>query len=273
MEGISLEYQKDCAGLIESALAILARFHPEVYRQFADNVYSIALKPLSKGGFTNMAYSDLPGTFIISFKNNAYELADIFIHEFHHNRLFFFEEQGGFFSQKGGPDALSDASFYSPWRDDLRPLHGILHAAYVYTPVNEFWLSVLKHGDTTSNQGLQNYAIDCLLRGVMQVHLGLYILMQNADLSELGQAILEQIQDRLNAITTEIKALDLSFTTPSIICTENGELRSETNAIDSHALTLQEALLSHIESVAPAEQVQPLQHQFRSFKETFTLYQ
>lgn len=268
LDDVDLDFQHNAVDLVQSGLAVLARFHPEVFRQFADNVYAMALKPLYNGRFTNMAYSDLPGTFIISYKNNPYELADIFIHEFHHNRLFFFEEQGSFFSQQSQVDPLNDSVFYSPWRDDLRPLHGILHAAYVYTPVNEFWLSVLKHGGV--DKAHRDYAIDRLLRGVMQVHIGLYILKQQGNLTPAGKGIVDDIQARLNKITEEIRPMNLSYALQATVCFEDGTLMPETNPVNQQAMTIQESLLSHIKTVAPAKQIPALQSLYQSFQETFT---
>ena len=55
------------------------------------------------------------------------DLADDLLHETAHHRLHSLEELAPL-KRKG-----ADAHYYSPWRRQVRPLHGILHATYTFT--------------------------------------------------------------------------------------------------------------------------------------------
>ena len=89
----------------------------------------------------NTSFSQLPGAFAVGEARDRLVLAEDFIHEFYHNRLFCIEERGAFFEGQGDGAEPVD-SYYSPWRYDPRPLQGLFHALYVFTGVCRYWLSV-----------------------------------------------------------------------------------------------------------------------------------
>jgi hypothetical protein len=61
------------------------------------------------------------------------QLAATLIHEFQHSKLH------GVLDLVPLHTAGEERVHYSPWRDDSRPLEGILHAIYSYVGVTEFW--------------------------------------------------------------------------------------------------------------------------------------
>jgi HEXXH motif-containing protein len=61
------------------------------------------------------------------------QLADTLIHEFHHSVLYAVMDMVTLHT--AGPAA----EHYSPWRDDPRPIQGLLHGAYAYLGVVDFW--------------------------------------------------------------------------------------------------------------------------------------
>ena len=95
--------------------------------------------------FVNVSASELPGAFVCTVPADLYVLAGSFIHEFHHNTLFGIEERGPFFDMSE-EDVVEGENHYSPWVETLRPLHGILHAVYVFLPVFRYWSAALRDG-------------------------------------------------------------------------------------------------------------------------------
>jgi HEXXH motif-containing protein len=67
-------------------------------------------------------------------------LAEALIHELGHNLLNVSIEEGEVF--EGSPP--HEAILYSPWRKDARPLSGVLHAAFVFERVCEFYRRYLE---------------------------------------------------------------------------------------------------------------------------------
>lgn len=249
LEAADSRFQRRHAKLVAGALSTMQQYVPATYRVFLDHTWSLALKPLAAGGFTNIAHSELPGTFVAGAIANVLEMADTLIHEFHHHHLFFLEEPGPFFSENG-PDPLADERFYSPWRPDPRPLHGLIHGAFVYTPVNAFWLQALRSGELGTDD--RNYALDRLLRGLAQVSIGLRQLERHAVLTDRGDMVVAAIRRQFEDGVTGARSLALPDPAdiPALLCDESGHYQPQTAPSEGHALSLSQALQHHIDTTA-----------------------
>jgi hypothetical protein len=128
-----------------------------------------------------VSYSELPGAFAFQGIPHLYSAAEACIHEFHHNRLFCLEECEPILAG----DALGTedhAGYYSPWREGLRPLRGILHGAYVTAAQLRFWLAVARAPDTEGM--LADFVTGQLIRQPVVVDLGLGQLERHARFTE-----------------------------------------------------------------------------------------
>ena len=84
--------------------------------------------PLSERGTVSFSLPDRPGVSFINVRGKSIlDLADDLLHETAHHRLHGLEELQPLVVDDGEP------RYHSPWRGSLRPLHGILHAAYTFT--------------------------------------------------------------------------------------------------------------------------------------------
>lgn len=235
-------YQREHAHVVAQALSLLDRYLPDTYAQFRSVMRYIALKPLLTGGYTNSSHSDLPGAFVCGIVHEPYELADGIIHEFYHNRLFFIEEIAPFFSDSA--DALENRSYYSPWRSDLRPLHGILHALYVYLPVCRFWLQVSLGGEVAGMR--LSYVHDQLVRIPLQLQIAVHQLSRHARFTDFGRAVFEQLKkdvaDLQDAITGPAATIDV----PAVVCSEDGSFTNQLAKSQNRSLSVREAVLEHL---------------------------
>lgn len=204
---------------LHAALETVKRYHPQTYAQMVESMQLIALKRYEAGGFTNLSHSDLPGAFIISAVDNAHELADTLIHEFYHNRLFFLEERAPFFSD-AAQNAAADGGHYSPWRDDLRPLVGLLHAVYVHTPVTEYWLHVLSSGGLSKS--VREFATDRLIRYPVQLAMGLHQLRRYGHFATAGELLMEELEERLADLRQRIAQVLPVQDAPAYACQGGG---------------------------------------------------
>jgi HEXXH motif-containing protein len=243
-------YQAEHRELLREALQLIATHQPECFGQFRKVVQVIALKPLAAGGYTNISYSDLPGALVVGVVKHPYELADILIHEFHHDRLFAIQESEPFFAEAATDPG--DQRYYSPWRDDPRPLHGILHGFYVFQPVWSFWKDVCKEGGTDPR--LLDYARDRLLRTALQLSIALHQLERHASFNASGAALFAALSHDVIEIQRSLKDVVGDYDVPAFVCGEDGSIQPERAARSGSPLSVREALREHLRRAATKDQ-------------------
>jgi len=241
---LPLEFQAQNSELVTEALSAIARLEPATFSHFGQAIRAVALKPTRDGNFGSISSSELPGAFVCSVPCDSYELAATFIHEFHHNRLYFIEETGPFF-ELAEEDAIDGENHYSPWRDTLRPLHGLLHALYVYIPVFRFWAAAIREGGL--NGPRLAYAKDQLGRIPFQLQIGVNQLRRHARFTSFGSMLFEQMARETADAEMEARALGVTLGTPAMSLRAGGIFRPTTHHGDSRQLTIGETLLSHLE--------------------------
>ncbi|MDZ7736240.1 MAG: HEXXH motif-containing putative peptide modification protein [Gammaproteobacteria bacterium] len=238
-------FQEHRVELVQQTLQVLRDRAPEVFAQFADAVPYIALKPLRGGDYTNLAHSELPGTFIAAAIDHPHEMADTFIHEFHHNRLFFLEETGPFFDETH-TQALEEQRYYSPWRDDLRSLHGIYHAVYVFIPVTRFWLRVL--AEDPPDDSLRAYAGERIARFLLQLRIGIAQIDRHAELTPYGEALFRQMAGDVAELEGLARAAGVDDRAAALACGADGRIAP------AGASSVRADVLEHLARFAPRQQ-------------------
>lgn len=120
---------------LHQAWRLLVRHHPEHAESLSSGV--ACLVPLARdpatGNAASFASPDGFGAIALTAPLSGEGLADSLIHEFQHAKL---NSVLGVMALYDGND---DGKLYSPWRDDPRPLVGLLHGAYAYVGVTDFW--------------------------------------------------------------------------------------------------------------------------------------
>jgi len=215
------EFQKQHIALVEKALALVDRHQPDVLRQLGDLIKVIAMKVPMSGGYSNVSLSDLPGAFVLSAVQEPYWIADSLIHEFFHNRLFFITEEEPIFADaEPDQDADEPGEFYSPWRTDLRPLSGVIHALYVYTGVCKFWFSVWRSGET---DGLRRaYVEDQALRWMYAIRIGTHQLRARAQFTEFGAKLFNEMEQEAESLWSAGQLLGLTPSAPAMLVHPDG---------------------------------------------------
>jgi len=246
-----LHFHQDHKSLILKCLEVMERYHKESFHLIQEHKIWVGLKPLQSGNYSNITCSELPLSFIASIFYDPYVMADTFIHEFHHNRLFFIEEKGAFLDNSE-VDPIADNSYYSPWRNDIRPLQGILHAVYVYIPVSAFWFNVMEAGKASEKQ--LAFARSQWLRGYLQLVIGLFQLDRFGSFTSLGREFINKLGKAVEEIGEEVARSSFSYETPAMVCQESGELLPQKCRETKRELNIAEAVLDHIERNAPEVQ-------------------
>lgn len=238
---LPLRFQATHAPLVAGSLGLMKRHHPVAHSHFARMMRLVVLKPRAMGGYSNLSHSDLPGAAICGVVGDPYEMADTLIHELHHNRFFFIEEAGPFFRDPTA--AVLEGRYYSPWRDDLRPLHGLFHALYVYLPVARFWLAVHRSGETAEPR--RSYVVDRLLRIPRQLRLAAGVLRDHAELTPLGASLFEAMEREVGAIEADVRDLALPPDAPAMSLESDGQLVTECDPT-GRPLTVAGAVTAHV---------------------------
>lgn len=242
---LPMEFQAENVPAVTAALAAIRRFQPETFLHISSALHTIALKPRDDTVLFNVSASELPGAFVCTIPpTEPYSLAGSFIHEFYHNTLFCIEEAGRFLETTEN-DEIEGENHYSPWVETLRPLHGILHAVYVFMPVFHFWKAVVRDG--TSDAGKLAHAREWVARIPVQLRMGINQLERYAKFSEFGAAIFQEMVREVEAIEADSRSLGADLATPIMGIDSRGVFRQFLREGDTRPMTVGEALLDHLE--------------------------
>ena len=76
----------------------------------------------------------IPGVVILSWMSNTSVIVEALVHEYHHHKLNALLNLDPIIAE-----GTFEEIYYSPWRNDPRPLDGILQGIYVFQAVLDFW--------------------------------------------------------------------------------------------------------------------------------------
>ena len=238
--GLPLEFQSRYRPAVVDALDTIRRLQPETFAQLEQALHTVALRP-NDGTFFNLSASELPGSFVCTVPSDAYVLASTFIHELHHNTLFAIEEAGPFL-EAGERDEVEGENHYSPWVETLRPLHGILHAVYVFLPVFRFWCGVIDEGPL--GEGRLAHANEQVARIPVQLRIGVNQLRRHARFTRLGSTLFDEMAAKVTEAEDTARAMGATLRTEVIGISPSGALRPV--RVNGRPLTVAEAMLDHL---------------------------
>jgi hypothetical protein len=170
----------------QRALIILREIDTSLFEECT--TLSTAVLPLHSGGISygSASAQDILGLIFLPGIDEIYDLAECYLHESLHQKLFRMDSCKPIFLD---PNAYSKDEFYSPWRNDPRPLNGILHGCYVFVGVSLFWWHLFDSKNLSYEACIFQYYFR-----LQQVHEGLKVLMNHRNqLSILGTRILYDI--------------------------------------------------------------------------------
>jgi HEXXH motif-containing protein len=244
-----LAWQAERVPVLERGLALVARHQPETLAAMGRFLRSVAFNPMEEMGDLNfVSDSMLRGAFALLEIDCPWVTASICVHEFHHNRFFCVEELDGVLEA----DALGtndDALYYSPWRDEPRPLRGILHGLYVYVPEMHFWLACARDPETRSDG--RRLARDRVVRSRLAIDLALRQLEGFARFTPRGKELFGALAADARAIVKESRAA-FPGDVPGCYIEEDGRIGGKRSEVDGRALTSQAAVAEHLERFSPA---------------------
>jgi HEXXH motif-containing protein len=119
---------------LDEAWRILATQYPRRATALAAELRVIVpLQQQARRTGASVTARDGFGRIVMTPPKAAAQLADTLIHEFHHSVLYALMDMVTLHT------AEPVAEHYSPWREDPRPFQGLLHGAYAFMGVADFW--------------------------------------------------------------------------------------------------------------------------------------
>ncbi|XVV01563.1 aKG-HExxH-type peptide beta-hydroxylase [Actinosynnema sp. CA-248983] len=118
---------------LSAAWHILSTDHPALAAEVAELLTVVTPMPPSATGTTSATVADAFGCFFLSPSPDPEALAVTLVHEAQHTKLVALMDLF--------PLLVPDRReiFYAPWREDPRPLAGLLHGTYAHLGVARFW--------------------------------------------------------------------------------------------------------------------------------------
>ena len=124
----------DWTSALDRAWGLLVSRHPEQAEGLGAGLAALVPRRRSNKFRESSATSaDAFGSVELALPSDGPRMAAVLIHEFAHSKL------NGLFDLVTLDVENRDEIFYAPWRDDPRPLHGLLHGVYSFLAVTDFW--------------------------------------------------------------------------------------------------------------------------------------
>jgi len=176
--------------MLGNALSLIQNECRELYDQIqAANKWYVPIVSHEIRVHRSYTRADLTGVIFLSEALDHVLLAEAVVHEFYHGVLNSILKTEPLFDE-----TESGETFYSPWRDDPRPLRGLLHAIYVFSGVARFYAlsnNTLARTEYAGTVRLRRLKLHQQLRcAVAQVPL--------AKLTPVGRQVIEAIASQVN---------------------------------------------------------------------------
>lgn len=186
------EFTKWHTGL-SASWETLVHHHPTAAQELANGLK--VLVPLSRndrGGDVSATLSSAAGAISLSLPADIQTLSAALIHELQHTKL------NCLFDLMASEEHASDRH-YSPWRLDPRPLWGILHGAYAFIGVAEFWAREANNPSADGRLASFEFA-----RISQEVRQGLQTLNRAEALRSVDRPIIEGLSGRVDGWTAPV---------------------------------------------------------------------
>jgi HEXXH motif-containing protein len=151
----------------------------------------------SPAGVPSSSSNSVPGAIWITENSEPSIIAEQLVHECTHALLFLCQEIDPLIAPVAHGDGWAGPRIYSPWRDDQRPLAGLLHGAVVFTRVAMFHVA---RADTCDTSRRRTAAL------LPQLEIANELLAE-AHLTDAGEALREALRERFASLLSAARPL------------------------------------------------------------------
>ncbi len=156
----------------------------------------IPVESATVGVHISASFREAPGLIALSWTPDAAVMVEALVHEYHHQKLNALLNLDPLIA---GPS--TEAIYYSPWRNDARPLLGILHGAFAFQAVLQFWQAFFSAGLPLLQEARIRQRL-YLLKA--QVQTAIQALADEAQLTPFGEALVAEMRDVTNRIDADL---------------------------------------------------------------------
>jgi HEXXH motif-containing protein len=216
--------------LLHEAWDVLTLHHPDHARELAAGLRTLG--PIEPDLDTVGASSPAAfGGIRLSANGSATDFAEALVHEMQHSKL------NALLNMVRLTDDEHARRYLAPWRDDPRPLVGVVHGIYAFTCGVEFWV----RQDTTTSEfdEVRRIAFNIVFRR-SQVRRALRTLKASEQLTRAGHALVDVVSARLAVCERLPVNTELSQTVTMMIDDHHGlwrlrHARPEAGAVNTMA--------------------------------------
>ena len=185
------------AARLSGAVALLRLTRPSLVEEISLVMRSV-VPLLSIDPEVNLSVSapEFLGTAMITYDSTPM-LAEALAHEYRHNLLNALTEGSPLVTQEA-----ATRSVYSPWRDDPRPVMGLLHALFTFTEVAEF-LRAAVHSGKLSPTNTRAAARRCLAH-MVRLEIGIDEMDAVTGLTTFGSQMMTGFKDAFLGLRADV---------------------------------------------------------------------
>ncbi|MFN5930065.1 MAG: aKG-HExxH-type peptide beta-hydroxylase, partial [Sphingobacteriales bacterium] len=176
------------------SIELIEKINPELItciNLLVENILVVYSQDNSHG---SMSPKNIIGTVYLPDIEDFTLLAECLIHEALHQYLYRLEHCASLFVENEGIKEI----YYSPWKDEPRPLIMVLHGAFVFTGVILYYHQLCEKNIIPDM--IEEFKIRLSKRHV-QVSVAVEVLLKNNKLTGFGTQIVEIIQENLREVT------------------------------------------------------------------------
>jgi HEXXH motif-containing protein len=216
--------------LLHEAWDVLTLHHPEHAHELAAGLRTLG--PIEPDLDTVGASSPSAfGGIRLSANGSATEVAETLVHEMQHSKL------NALLSLVKLTDDDRARRYLAPWRDDPRPLVGVVHGIYAFTCGVEFW--VRQEATTGELDEARRIAFHIAFRR-SQVRRALHVLKASGHLTQPGHALVDAVSARLAVCERFPVSTEVSHTVTMMIDDQQAlwrlrHARSDTGTVNTMA--------------------------------------
>ncbi|MFC8131160.1 HEXXH motif domain-containing protein [Streptomyces sp. NPDC057302] len=189
---LSADEARTWQDLITDAWEILRRDEPESAEAMRVGLMSLAPTPARERYRPHsVTAGDAFGGVMASRPDDVAQLAATLVHEFQHTKLGGLIHLGPLSTPPASRDGREQL-FYAPWRDDPRPLSGLLQGIYAFAGVARFW-RVHRHAADAERAPMAHFEF-ALWRA--QVSSTVRLVQRHEQLTPLGRRLLGALRGR-----------------------------------------------------------------------------
>jgi HEXXH motif-containing protein len=193
--------------LLHEAWDVLTLNHPAHARELATGLRMLG--PIEPDVDTVGASSPAAfGGIRLSANGSATEFAEALVHEMQHSKL------NALLSMVNLTDGYHARQFLAPWRDDPRPLVGVVHGIYAFTCGVEFWMR--QDATTSEFDEVRRITFNIAFRR-SQVRRALDTLKASGHLTLPGHALVDTVSTRLAVCERMPVSTELTHTVTMMI--------------------------------------------------------